>query len=170
MLRVNNLVLPGKRRTVLGPALSLSGATKIGDMTSGGGLAEGFDGDTSVAGTSCAQRLAANPYIGAQISPAKRLYQCIAYGANNQGFNNSANIAMTIELYGKAGSAPASGTDGTSLGLVSFTDTNDESAGRTILVGQEFQHLFWDYAWIYFIGDGSSDAWRVAEVVLYEGI
>lgn len=147
----------------------ISGGTNIGDMTGNGGLAASFDGNTNQSGAACSVRSSvANGYIGKTPASAKRVFKLIAYGANNNGFQNS-NTATTITLYGKTGSAPASGTDGTSLGSVNFTDTTNESAGRTVTSSDN--ETLWDHIWMYIsIDGGGSNNLFSAECELYESV
>lgn len=145
----------------------ISGGTNIGDMTGTGGLAASFDGTTNQAGAACSTRSSvANGYVGKTIT--KRVFKLIAYGSNNNGFQNS-NTATTITLYGKTGSAPANGTDGTSLGSVNFTDTTNESAGRTVTSSDN--ETLWDHLWMYIsIDGGGSNNLFSAECELYESV
>ena len=139
--------------------------TNIGDMTGGGGLAAAFDGTKSQVSTACAYNASAAGYVGKTHAAAKIISHVVVYGANNNGYVFTVNPAMTITLYGKNGAAPASATDGTSLGSISFTDATDESAGRTIISID--QGTAWLHNWVY-INDGAADAHICAELEIYE--
>lgn len=123
------LLLAAKSRTEVLVDRTLG--TNIGNMTGNGGLAAVFDGTTSQGFASCAQSGSGVGYVGKTHSSAKIFSRATIYGANNLGFSGS-NNSCTLEIYGKNGSAPASSTDGTLIGTVTFTDTGDESAGRAI--------------------------------------
>lgn len=155
---------------VLKPTLTttLAASSYIGDMTSNGGLAAAFDGTTSqgtTEGASSASTAASTfVYVGADYSAAPKVVGSVdVYGSNNAGFVSSSNPTVTLRLYGKNSGAPSSSTDGTQLGTASFTDTADESAGRTITNGGSIGP--WDYLWIAVShDDGTSRFMRVAEV------
>lgn len=78
---------------------------------------------------------------------SKRITKAVVYGSNTEGFITSVNPSVTFDLYGKQGTtAPTTNTDGTILGTLTFTDTTNESAGRTITSTD--QATYWDYVWI----------------------
>jgi len=110
-----------------------------------------FDGLTNVTSAKCAVRsggaTGVEGYIGKNYSPAKIIDKVVIYGANDTGFHlNYGSQGVTLSLYGKNGSAPSSGTDGTLLGTISIPSNINESAGRTIT---SFDHAtFWDYVWV----------------------
>ena len=148
--------------------ISRTAGTNIGDMTAVGGLVAAFDGVTSQANTACARSATAGQpgYVGKTLASPKIFGRAIIYGSNNAGFTYGANPSEDITIYGKQGSPPSGRTDGTGISsTLSFTDTNDESAGRTLnstdLVTQ------WDHIWAYVVPGGSGSAF-VAELVLYE--
>lgn len=76
----------------------------------------------------------------------KQINNAIAYGDNTFGFISGSNPSITFTLMAKQ-TAPASNTDGTTLGTLTFTDTADESGGRTIVSSDTT--TFWNYVWIY---------------------
>lgn len=104
--------------------------TNIGNSTLNGGLAAAFDGVTNQAFGACA---VANPfgYVGKTFVSGKVIDHFIVYGSNDFGYTTAGAVSVTITMYGKNG-APSSGTDGTAIGSISFTNTANESAGRTI--------------------------------------
>lgn len=110
--------------------------------------ARAFDGTTNVSRSGCADSITGSSmYIGKTFTTPLRASKVIAYGANDDGFDDTMNAAGTVvTLYGKQGTAPTNGTDGTSLGSVSFTDTSNESAGRTATSSDT--STFWDHIWI----------------------
>ncbi|MEP9388468.1 hypothetical protein [Mesorhizobium sp. KR9-304] len=68
------------------------------------------------------------------------------FGSNDHGYCSNTNPSITITLYGKTGSAPASRTDGTTLGSTTFTDTANESTGRQI--NSSDTATYWDHVWV----------------------
>ena len=139
--------------------------TNIGNMTSSGGLAAAFDGNTNQTGASSASTAGAPGYVGKTYGAGKRISKVIVYGSNNEGYAFTSNASTTIVLRGKNGAAPASRTDGTSLGSITFTDTTNESAPRTITSSDQvttWLHVFVD------IDDGLGSAMICTELEIYE--
>lgn len=93
-----------------------------------------FDGTTSQADTVGAKSGTSQStiWIGLTWLAAQTISKVTVYGSNNEGYVVGSNPSATISLYAKNGTAPASGTDGTLLNEIMFTDTGDESAGRNI--------------------------------------
>lgn len=124
--------------------------TNIGNGTVGGGLAAAFDAVTNQTDSSCAAKAAAaanSMFVGKTNAVPTAIESVTVYGSNNSGYVFSTNPACTLTLYGKMGVAPANGTDGTSLGSVSFTDTANESASpRTI--NSSDTATYWDHRWV----------------------
>jgi len=109
--------------------------------------------------------------IGTTDAVAKKIGRVKVYGSNDKGFwTGASNIdATTLELYGKAsGAAPANETDGVLLGTLSFTNTNDESAGRTVTSTDTANT--WLHRWVNVknTGDASGNRPCVAQVVFGE--
>lgn len=130
-----------------------------------------FDGLTNVATTSCAVKGggpgSGEGYIGKNFSSPKIIDKVVIYGANNSGFHlNSGSQGVTLSLYGKNGSAPLSGSDGTLLGTISIPSVINESAGRTITSSDH--STFWDYVWVNNTPLNSSYIPIVAELEIYE--
>lgn len=107
--------------------------TNIGNMTLQGGLASAFDGVTNQTAAAGAGTSAVAGYVGKQFAAGKALSRAVVNGSNNVGYvNTGTTTSVTITLFGKNG-APANGTDGTSLGSITFNQSaTNESAGRTI--------------------------------------
>ncbi len=136
--------------------------TNIGNMTVFG-LANAFDGATNSAGAACAAISGGPGYIGKTFSTAKKFSRAVVYGANDRGFIDTVNPSMTITVYGKNG-IPTGPTDGTVLGSLTFTDTANESSGRTISsINTVTGFTSW---WAYI--NGSANSTYCAELVLYE--
>ena len=142
--------------------------TNIGDMTSNGGLAAAFDGNTNQGISACAVKQATlSSWIGKTLAAPKVFGRMIAYGSNDSGFHGLSDPAMTLNVRGKQGTAPASATDGTIIGTLSFTDTGNESAGRTI--ESTDPDTLWDHIFLEIVaGSGGSGANTAAELVMYE--
>jgi hypothetical protein len=138
--------------------------TNIGDLTAGGGLAAAFDGVTNQALAACATKVAStDAYIGKTLAAPRAFGQAIVYGSNDAGFYNG-TTSVTITVFGKQGAAPANSLDGTALGTTgSFTDTADESAGRTITSTNT--STLWDHLWVR-ISNASGTVY-VAELQLF---
>lgn len=141
--------------------------TNIGDMTVNGGLAQAFNGTTSVASSNCALVTAAGGYVGKTLATGRVFGKAIIYGANDAGFDTRpvADTSVTLRIYGKNGTAPANKTDGTLLGTLGpFTDQTNESAGRQ--VDSTDLVTAWDHLWVRVEGDPGQFA-LCAELQLY---
>lgn len=148
-----------------GPAslIDRTTGTNIGDLTENGGLAAIFDGTTSQNSADCGRKSSATfAYFGKTTAVPTAIESVVAYGSNNLGFINNINPSTTLDLYGKQGSAPANSTDGTLLGTTSFTDTADESAGRT--VSSSDTATYWDHVWVRVSHAGAANNIVVAEL------
>lgn len=140
--------------------------TNIGNMTGNGGLAAAFDGTTTQVLVSCAALGATSGYVGKTLASAKRFGRAIVYGSSGAGFKNSSNPSITLNIRGKSGTAPSSATDGTIVGTLTFTDTADESAGRTI-ESTDYVNS-WDHLFVEITSGPGTETQGIAEVVLYE--
>jgi hypothetical protein len=144
--------------------------TIISNMTSNGAQSNAFDGNTSQANTvgpglTTGVSGVAAAYIGKTFTPPKSVYQLVAHGSNGNGYAFNGNPTITIYLYGKQGAAPSSATDGTLLGSVTFTDTSDESSGRTIPSNDVFTK--WDHIWLGIGAATNPQGLYCAEVVIW---
>jgi hypothetical protein len=92
----------------------------------------------------------------------KRIYSMLA-SSDDDGFVIGANPSMTITLYAKNGSPPSSGTDGTQLATVSFTDSASLQ-NRTLVSNDNVTP--YRYVWLYYTQNGSSSA----EVRMVRGV
>lgn len=100
--------------------------TPVGNMTSGGGLAAAFDGNTNQNNANSAYAGAtATGYIGKNWGAGndKVITGFKAWGSNNLGFESGTN-SVTIRLIGHTSNDPGAGTD---LGSITFTDTEDNT-------------------------------------------
>jgi hypothetical protein len=139
--------------------------TNIGNMTNVGGLAASFDGTTSASNTGSSYLASTSGYVGKTYSPGKRIAQVVTHGTNNLGYTSTGTPTVTLTLRGKTGSAPANATDGTTLGSISFTDTSDESVGRTITSNDTT--TTWDHVWVTISVGVSNDLYFV-EIIFTE--
>jgi hypothetical protein len=146
--------------------LDYTGSSNIGNMTSNGGLSAAFDGTTSQASASTASATnATSAYAGKTLAAGAAIHSAKIYGSNNTGYVSAINPTVTVTLYGKQGTAPANGTDGTSIGTASFTDTADESVARTITSTDK--NTLWDHVLIYIEHDGAANLINLAELELF---
>lgn len=144
--------------------------TNIGDFTWGStaGLPGIFDGVTNQANVNGGGKTTATSgYFGKTYSGGKRITQAVVWGSNTDGYVNGANPTVTLVLRAKTGTAPASRTDGTSLGSVSFTDTADESGNPRTIASSDTTTL-WDHVWIDFSHNGGAANCYVAEAQFTE--
>lgn len=124
-----------------------------------------FDGTTSQAwsGGSNLRYKASTTfcYVGITFSSARPISRVITYGSSDSSYIFGTNPTVTIDLYGKAGTAPSSSTDGTLLGTTSFTDT---ATGQTINSSNTTTN--YDHCWIR-VSTASADSMTVAELTIY---
>lgn len=143
--------------------------TNIGNMTSGGasGLAPSFDGITNQVAAAATGITGSPGYVGKAHAIGKKLSRVICYGSNNVGYvNTGTTTSVTITLYGKNGT-PASATDGTSLGSITFNQNAvNESTGRQIN-SSDTTTAYTNY-WVYI--NGGAESTYFAELVVYEMI
>lgn len=137
--------------------------TNIGNMTANGGLASAFDGNLSQGQSASATIASTSGYVGKTHSAAKRCSRVVVHGPNDVGYSGGGNGSITIDLYGKTGAAPGSATDGTLIGTITFTDTNNESAGREIISSD--QATSYENWWVHVAGAANI---AVTELVMYE--
>lgn len=155
---------------------TLSGATNIGSMTLGGGLAAAFDGNT-------AQPWAAGAYAtaltgaGAQFTGwvgrnfASASDQIIAsatiYPSTDLGFIPYTGSPFHIDLYGSA-TLPSNGTDGTLIG----TTGSIGNTTQAITIFSTDTSTAWKYVWVNLVvtnsgGNTVGEAVYVCELQLY---
>jgi len=116
--------------------------TKFGDMTYSGGLNAIFDSSASTSGYA----QATSGYVGVTLSEATAIASVELLPQTN-GFDASGlTTSITIKLYGKQGSTPASATDGTLLGQITFTDVNSQTP-RTITSNDT--STLYNHVWVY---------------------
>lgn len=162
-----------RRSTVVyvkGSNLRLSGSA-IGDTYSGDGLASIFDNTTNGNNTFIGSRTTL--YAGRDFSAsAKRIFEAIAFGSNADGWVNGANPSVTIQIRGSHASAPAdvtaAATHGSQLGTLTFTDTANESAGRTITIVDNT--VQWEYVWAHVQQAGGATFMYFIELQLFEAV
>lgn len=105
-------------------------------------------------------------YVGKTHASPQIISRAIVYASNNNGYVAAANPNITATIYGKNGTSPANGTDGTAIGTLGpFADTADESAGREITCTD--QSTSWDHNWVYFSKDGAVATMNCAEIQFY---
>lgn len=152
--------------TVAGDGIDEAGAN-LGDMTAGGGINAAFDTTTAQAAAACASTASSTTaWVGRDLTTPSTIAGVTVHGSNDAGYVAGANPSVTITLYGKTGAAPASSTDGTVLGSITFTDTADESTGRVITSNDIT--TTWDNVWIKVDQGGAAAAMHVAEVLMFD--
>lgn len=150
------------------PLIPIPGSN-IGDMTFNGGLAAAFDSNTNQTPAECARGIAgsSSAFVGKTPQARVGFGRAVIHGSNNRGFfTTGAESSVTINIRGKSGSAPASASDGTVVGTTTFTNTSDESGGRTIETTDsvtKWDHLFAEVLW----GGATNGSTVVAELVIY---
>jgi len=91
---------------------------------------------------------------------AQQCSKVIVYGSSDQGFVTGANPSVTLTLYGKN----TADVSATSLGTLTFTDTADESAGRTVTSSDTTTR--WDKIYVE-LTCGTTQSMRIAEARFY---
>ena len=125
-----------------------------------------YDGTTNANSSNASGRASVtDAYAGKTFEQGTRISKIIAYGTNNNGFWSTTNNDTTLDLYGKQGAAPANSTDGTLLGTLTFTDTNNEAAGRTVTSTDTVTH--YDHMWVRFSKLLAADALQVNEIQIF---
>jgi hypothetical protein len=143
--------------------------TNIGNYTDTGGVAAAFNGVTNQTAITGAGKVSSTTgFLGKTYAPRKAVFSVAVHGSNDQGYVDNITPTVTIVLRGKNGTAPASPTDGTSLGSISFTDTTDESAARTITSSDTT--TTWDHIFIDVSHNGAANNMRIGELVITESL
>lgn len=103
--------------------LDLTGLTPFGNMVSGGGLAAVLDSNSATTGYA----QSTTGYCGVDLVTPRKIGHLELTSATN-GYDASGSLTqITLKLYAKNGSVPASATDGTIIGsLGPFTDVNSQ--------------------------------------------
>lgn len=141
----------------------------IGDMTTTAPIENVFDGNTSQAvsggsGPCPVHGSVTNGFVGKTHVAGKILSRVRAYGGSDSGFAFATNDSVTITLYVKNGT-PSSGTDGTAIGSLTFTDTSDATMREIISTDQVNSYTSY---WIYIQCGGSAVSTCCAELEAWE--
>lgn len=139
--------------------------TMFGNYNVGEG-AGAFDGVTNQAranGASKGSAASNNMYIGKTYGVPTAIESMTLYGSNDQGYVNSGNPSVTLSIYGKNGVAPTSGTDGTLLGSVTFTDTGNQNIARPITSTDP--ETYWTHVWVHLTQANNAGVY-IAEVIM----
>lgn len=162
----NDLYSPSSAQT----AIAQGTGTAIGNMTAGGGLAAGFDGNTNQAGSAGALINTGTRtfgYLGKTWGSAKTITGFVATGSNDFGFNQVGGQQITITLYG---SNDAFASQNVNLGsLAAFTDSTSAVASK--LSGLTTTNAYTSHRIEITSNSGSNttDNKYCAELVFYEG-
>jgi hypothetical protein len=147
--------------------VNYSALTKLEDATSNEAAA--YDGTTTQAAASAVTKTSATSiYYGFTNSTAANVTRAIVWGSSDQGYVNGANPAITMRLYGKTGSAPANGTDGTVLGEITFTDATGSTTYREVVSNDNTST--WDHVWVYTSQGGAAASMYLAEVQFFKKV
>lgn len=154
-------------------AIPQGDGTNIGDLTGNGGLAAAFDGNTNQSYSASAYKypvgVSSGAFAGKTYSTAKQYGRAVvtpANGTSSSYWSNSYTTEThTIRIRGKTGSAPASHSDGTSLGTAAVTNNATTSADITITDTNTYEHV---WAVIETSGSFAGSALFLAEIVFYE--
>lgn len=140
--------------------ITYSSESHIGNSTSNGSAF--FDGTSSKAATACTTKTSATSmYLGTNLATPKIITRAQIWGSSDQGFVNGANPSITATLYGKS-SSPASGTDGTVLGSVTFTDLTGDITRHEIVSTD--QVTTYAYVWVNVVQNGSVASMYVSQI------
>jgi hypothetical protein len=101
--------------------------TRIGDMTANGGLAVAFDNNAAQNAAASASRAASSGYAGKTFDVAMRILQVVSFPSTDSGYAAGEVGNITLQLYGKNGTAPANSTDGTLLSSGTLADTTSQT-------------------------------------------
>lgn len=157
-----------KRSSSAGGPIAGGTGTAFGDMTANGGPANFYDGTTSkTTSTAGGKASATTAYTGKNYSASpKRISKVTLYSTTNNDYVGAINPNVTVTLYGKNGGAPASDTDGTSLGTLGpFADGTSQSVDD---INSSDTSTQWDYVWVYITHDGAANGIFLAQVVFTE--
>lgn len=138
--------------------LDTTSLTKIGDMTSGSGLAAAVNtGDSGSTG----YKTTTSGYAGVSLTAPSAIDHADVVSATN-GYDASGSTSpITLKLYGKQGSPPTSATNGTLLGTVGpFTDVNSIT---TKTIPSSDLSTEWDHLWVV----GTTGVWTVYEATKF---
>lgn len=166
---LHGIMLGGFFKTLVETLIDRTLGTNIGDMTSSGNLAASFDGTTNQAPASCSSKTVAGStggFVGKDHGSGKIPSKVIVYGSNSGGYRNVDN---TIVLdFRVSNSAPSAGSDGSSVGSISFTNLDSEATGRTITSSDTTNSYRYWWVRVTCTSDVSTDSLRIAEIQMYE--
>jgi len=171
--------------TIFPEIASISSYADIGNMTTGGGLTVLDDGVTADAGDTLkqairtqAQKLNASSkaYAGKNFTSGtpKIVSKVVVYPPANGFINIGGADTLTINVYGKNGTAPVSGTDpGATLLGTTGRFTGNNPIARTINCGEEHFQSSWQYVWVTMslslsVSGSTSTTARMTEVKYFE--
>lgn len=131
---------------------------KFGSLVSGGGLSAVFDGVATTSGYATA----GSGFAGVSLDTPRRV-ACVKFSSKADGFDGSGLCStITAQLYGKAGAAPSSATDGQLIGAMTFTDQN---VARSISLESTDKESLFEHVWLRM----TTGVWvEVAELEFYE--
>jgi hypothetical protein len=149
--------------------LDFTSGTNLGDLTTGGGINAAFDNDVTKTQANCANKAAATSgYAGRTLtsSGVATPYRAFCYGSSDAGYVSTINPSVTLDLYAKTGTAPASATDGTLIGTLTFTDTANESATLREIV-LSIKDFAANHIWVRISQAGAANTIGIAQIIVY---
>ena len=93
---------------------------------------------------SAAQAAGSSHYVGKHYTVPQAIDHIVVFSSTDLGFSANGSGTCTLTLMGKH-TAPASATDGTAFGTVSFADSNTFQS-KTITSTD--QNTVWEYVWV----------------------
>lgn len=119
----------------------LASQSIFGTLTKGGGLSAAFDGSAATV----AYAESTSGHVGLSLAQPSRIDRVEVFSADN-GFDASGLATpITIQLYGKQGSAPSHSSDGASLASLGF---NDQNFTRAVTLESSDKTTKFDHVWI----------------------
>lgn len=156
------LSMPMMRRRFTESAVLAADGIAIGNMTSGGGLAGSFDGDTAEGTGASRYTGAGDAWLGKTWDTPRKFSRAKAWPHSSQGFSADIadGVAITLSIRGKNGAAPTTPGEGD---LIASLATVDGQVSREITGGSFAPaYLHW---WL--VINGGSDQ-RLSELELWE--
>ena len=134
----------------------------IGNMTVGTGLADHYDDDPDDVGGYTSTAAA---WTGLTLTTATPIFKAVFFGAQNVGMIQDANPTdCELKLYGKAGTAPSTSTDGDLLGTVSSITDIAKPIG-TVIPSSDIATVY-DHVWCTLTATGGAER-RCSEVYFF---
>lgn len=122
-----------------------------GYITDASANVSSYYGDTDA---SASKTTTTSMYAGYTLDEPRAISMAAIQGKNDSGYTDDTNATVTATLYAKLGDVPTSGTDGTTLGTISFDYKTNETRKRIIV--SEDNVTEWDHVWVVIETNGSN--------------